>query len=505
MDSDDEAEEGSSDPQVVPRYFALHDQVEDEVVAAILIQPHPSTTFDDGELRNLVQSSETLALLQKIQLLQGAHLLTQERIDDIFNTLRGEQRTLEALLGKLQAQFAPTDPSAILVEDLSHGTVAGLIYRAIPSLLAPLGMGDAYKFFAAFLKQLVDELRDKPGAVAEGSLQEIFRKQLRDRSVNPDGWEDEGRDKAIIDNLVRPALSNLRAASVEAVVEHGNVAYVASLIIGTPKDERSGRKKSRIGEVQENVRPSYRFKVLVRLDPGETRRTQMMQMYVDVLVDRRYREGEEVLPLARLGVLAPSARRIIERVGYADEGERRHLTFRVIAALINEFSRLLSPPLRLSFLVETLELSVWWRGGVPTAAFESWFLDAVELAPSSMHEVFEGDNEYGHLEYERRMNRLDLGAAPPWWAVFRKRLDRAPFDFATKLLLLRTFYFASGAKRMEMALGLRVFDMSKHQVGRKPENSYQHAGPVRGAFRKNADLFDDLVKIAEAKALSSFD
>ena len=471
-----------------PRELFKVAETEIEAVMLLPVPSHPDAVFDDDELRTLVANAHSLTIVEKVNIIVSSGRFVQQQVDKLLEILRAERKSFDALnekhnkqledmelkhaahLKQREGQPVDTNPTT---SELAPGEKAGIVYKAIPGLLAPIGAGDGQKFFTAFLQRLAWQIEQGGSGVIEGELPAVFEPELRNSKLNKNP-NDSKNDMKFINALVRPALSKLGHAPSQPMIFHKGSIFAVALVIEGPERPR-GRVKQR-----------HRIGVFVRLDSRETARGYLKRAFLRRVVERLTAGGQELVRLERLGPFGPIIRRVVERSGYETEEKRALQMFVVTAAVLGDILNALRNDERLPFLMHLLELPVRWNGAIPTEDFDNWFLNAVEL-----NDGLTTDDE----SFDYNVGR------------FQTRLRYAPFDFPTQLLLLKAYQLAPGAQRMVLLAQLGLLDGGRvpgatagvDTIYRPPETV-----DLQGMLAMNISDVADFLRLVEAQVLDFF-
>lgn len=474
-------------PKLPPREIATVPQLEIDAVMLIPIPPHPDTAFDDDEFRTLLAKAVSLTIVEKINIIVNSGKLAQESVDKMLEILRRERVAFDALNEKhnkrledlelkhaeevRQRESQPLDTKPTTSE-LTPGEKAGIVYKAIPELLAPIGAGEGQRFFTAFLQRVAWQIEQGGAGVIEGELPTVFEPELRKAELNKYP-NDSKSDMKFINALIRPALSKLGHRPAQSMVFHKGSMFVVALVIEGPERPR-GR-----------VKQPHRIGVFVRFDSRETARVRLRQAFLRRVVEHVTARRQELVKLERLGAFGPMIRRVVERAGYKSEEMRAQLTFLITEAVLGDILSALRNDERLPFLMHLLELPVRWSGAIPTADFDNWFLDAVELNDGLTTNDEDFDYSVGR---------------------FQTRLRYSPFSFPMRLLLLKAYHLAPGGQRMALILQLGLLDEGRVSSSTNADTIYRPPETVdlQGMLATNLSDFTDFLRIVEARLLNEF-
>jgi len=169
------------------------------VLLDLPVPPHPNTTFDDVQFKDVVAHSFSLSLAEKLKIIRAAGRFSQEQVDELFTTLVGEGRRLAEILrdslvrreeqiekrrrerDAFEAKDGRPDPT----DRQPDGSDKALLLRlALDDLLRPLGPGKAARVMRSFLSRLADEIEGGGETSVMDVLPVLFQNELRDPSLN---------------------------------------------------------------------------------------------------------------------------------------------------------------------------------------------------------------------------------------------------------------------------------------------------------------------------------
>lgn len=374
-----------------PPLFAI-DEFEYRAVLAAEIPPHPATTFDEPAWRAHLAASFTLTGEEKLEILACLPNYTQAQVDGLFRICSDDIQRMAALNRRHQAKLAALAQEHAEALDrlqldplpegrgepdlpLSPTECARVLRIAIVPLLRSLGPGDARCLMASLLERIAAQVAAGQAAEVRGLLPEVFQPELRTPELNALA-HDPSKDADLLDSLIRPTISRLRALQPSAFVRAADQTYRASLVLAGPERSRGP------------VRQPYR--IALQLHPHRTDalgtfhyRTRLFPRILQI-VSRQ--PGLDALPLSRFGPFGPIASRAVEIRGYADASERAVLRLRVAVALLDHVLPLLDFDEKACFLASLLDVSL--RAGPDRPRFDDWFLQAIVLATTEDDEPF---------------------------------------------------------------------------------------------------------------------
>ncbi|MEO6326504.1 MAG: hypothetical protein ABIQ65_17910 [Thermoanaerobaculia bacterium] len=362
---------------------------EAKAVRALTVPAHPTTTFDEAELKDLVAEAFSLTPEEKLDVIAQCGELTQDQIDSLLKILRDE-RVKFADMGTrhterrwelekehakqrvIRSQHNPTDSDD---RQLAAADKAALLRAATETLLSFLGAGDARQVMLSFLARLAEQLERGELPTVTAVLPKLFAPELRNPTLNPNASDPE-KDATLLTSLVRPTLSRIKATPVDARVSLRSRSYLVNLVLEGPEKSRGP------------VKLPYRISVQFRHDfsasleqspwrPVLGRKLQQLLTSYDPSV---------VFPLDRLGRFGPAIRRAVELAGYSNDGERA--VFMAVASmkLVELLLPVLSDEEKARFLGFLLDLPL--REGPVTGRFQDWFIAAAEIADSEEGDPF---------------------------------------------------------------------------------------------------------------------